>query len=349
MSGSVVRLPLRRAAHSDGALAAFHEELFARYTQYCECLNFAPSTTVGYQQFVRNALKELGLSYVWQIGVHEVRRYNLLLIKRRLALLTRHCYCAAIRSIFEFLEEECADEIQARTGFTPRQPISIRTAPRARFGSSFDAAVPPSRNLVRQISRGLRERARYARVPHLAARDLVVFETLYLTAMRANELRQLDVGDLYPGKGPQGQIHIRIGKGAFGSGPRARWIPMLDGLADLLDWYTRKVRPRLRSRRGDALFLSKDGKRLAYSDVRDILRRILGELCVRKGRLFGLHALRHARATQLFESGLDLVAIQMLLGHQFVATTQRYVHVNATFVAEAHQRMVAKALSARGS
>ena len=76
MDASIIRLPLERP--SDAALAGFQEELFARYTEYCECLNFAPSTPKAYVQFIRNALKDLGLSHVWQIGLGEVRRYNLI-------------------------------------------------------------------------------------------------------------------------------------------------------------------------------------------------------------------------------------------------------------------------------
>lgn len=343
MDASIVRLPLARP--SDEALLAFQEELFARYTEFCECLNFAPSTPRAYLQFIRNALKELDLAYVWQIGLAEVRRYNLILVDRGVALQTRHCYCAAIRSVFEFIVEEWSDEVQRRTGFAPRQPVTKRSAPRFRFNGSFDVAVPPSRSLVRRISRELRERMRLARQPQLAARDLAMFECLYLTGMRANELAHLDVDDLYPGKGVGGEIHIRIGKGANCSGPRARWIPMLDGLRDLLNWYVTAIRPRFRPRRERALFLSARGTRIQYGEVHDALERVFRQVHLGRARQFGLHGLRHARATHLFEAGLDLVAIQLLLGHQFLATTQKYVHVNATFVAQAHQRLVSRVLS----
>jgi site-specific recombinase XerD len=324
---------------------AFQQSLFERYVEYCACINLAPTTPQAYVTFIRNALAELGLSYVWEVGIPEVRRYNLGLVQRGLAIQTRRCYCAALRSIFEFLIDECADEVKSVTGVTLRQPITRATVPRGRFLASFDFAVPPSHHLIRQLSKGVRDRLGEAREPQVAGRDLAVFETLYLSGMRANELVHLDVGDVYPVKGPQGELHIRVGKGANGSGPRPRWIPMLDGLGDLMAWYLRKVRPRFTPNKKKALFLSRNGRRITYSEVRDVLERVFVAQCLRKSRWFTLHALRHARATHLFESGMELVAIQLLLGHEFIATTQRYVHVNASFVAEAHRRMVSKLLS----
>ena len=183
--------------------------------------------------------------------------------------------------------------------------------------------------------------------PHIVARDIAMLETLYLTAMRANELVELDVGDLHPGKGRVGQVHIRAGKGANGSGPRPRWVPMLDGLDGLLAWYTSAIRPRFKPGLGGPLFVSAGGTRISASTLRDALDRAFDVLCIRRAR-FGLHRLRHARATHLFDSGMDLVGIQLLLGHEFLTTTQRYVHVSPVFIAQAHQRMVSGALSRAG-
>jgi site-specific recombinase XerD len=326
-------------------LATYEQELMSRYAEYCECLNFAPKTMTSYVQYIRQAKKALSLQHVWEIDAAAVRRYNTMLIRRKIATATRIVYCAAIHSLFEFLLEDRAEEVHNLTGRIVAQPVTRTSRPRARFDSSFARSVPPARSLVRRISREMRVRMREARQPHVAARDLVMFETLYLTAMRANELAELDTRDLHPGKGKAGEIHVRVGKGANGSGPRARWVPMLDGVGELLSWYVRSIRPRFHPRSAKALFLTTSSNRVAYADVHEMLERTFRAQHVRPERRFTLHKLRHARATHLFEDGMDLVGIQLLLGHQFLTTTQRYVHVDATFVAEAHRRMVASQLT----
>ena len=343
-------MPVLSVVHAPGSvpqadtLDALQDRILRRYAEHCECLNFAPDTSTAYLRFVRNALKELRLRHVWEITPDHIRKYNLALVRRDLTTSSRRCYCAAIRSVFEFMVAECADEIHFATGVRIRQPVTAATAPRVRFGDSYVRSAPPSRSLIRRVTRTMRTRLHEAARPAVAGRDLAVVETLYLTGMRANELIHLDVDDLYPGKGATGQIYIRFGKGAYGSGPRVRWIPMLDGLRELLAWYTSMVRPRLQPRRSRALFVSATNGRLSYGAVLECLDRGLRVANIKRGR-FSLHRLRHARATHLFEAGMDLVAIQLLLGHEFLATTQTYVHVNPAFVAAAHQRMVSAAIA----
>lgn len=344
--GNLALVSTTAVPSSEGdSLPDFQERLFRQYAEYCECLNFAPDTVTAYVEHLRNALRDLKLTFLWELTVEEVRRYNLLLIQRGLAVSTRRSYCTAIKSLFEFLTDEHAAEITAVTGVSIRQPVTRRNTPRIRYCDSYSRSAPPSRGLVRKVSHLLRERLHLARGHEVAARNLVVFETLYLTAMRANELIHLDVGDLHFDKGASGQVHVRIGKGTRGSGPRSRWVPMLDGLGELLDWYVRRIRPKLGpSRRQRALFVSTDGRRLTYNAAGDILERCLVEAKVRKDKRFTLHRLRHARASHLFADGMNLVAIQKLLGHEFITTTQRYVHVDATFVAQAHKAMVQRTL-----
>lgn len=325
-------------------LDVFHSELLRRHAEFCECLNFAPGTASAYQRNLQAALGDLGLRYFWEIGPQQVRDYNAILIKRGLATQTRRSYCAAIRSVFEFVMEEWADEVSRRTGRQLRQPVTRTTSPKIRFCDSFVREAPPSRSLIRRVSKALRQGIETLPRRHVVARDLAIFETLYLTAMRANELLELDVDDLHPSKGRKGQIHIRVGKGANGSGPRARWIPMLDDVGELLAWYVRSVRPRFQPGKSRALFVSGSGGRLSQSTLRSCLSRALRAACVQRST-FSLHRLRHARATHLFEGGMDIVGIQLLLGHEFLATTQRYVHVSTEQIDQAHQRMVSGVIS----
>ncbi len=343
---SLLALTSSPPARPDAELVRFHNELLRRYGEYCECLNFAPLTAPTYVRHVHNALAELGLRFVWEITRPDVRRYNTGLIERGLATSTRSSYCAAIRSVFEFLLEDQLLDVQQATGRQLVQPVTRSTAPRVRFDSSFARAVPPTRKLIARISKRIRRDLDEAQHFVVAARDLVIYETLYLSAMRANELLHLDVDDIHSNKAG-GQLHVRLGKGASGSGPRPRWIPFLDGLDELLDWYLRSVRPKLGPRRDErALFPSpRTRARIPRRDIDGALHRVLRIAAVRRPQRFTLHQLRHARATHLFEAGMDLVAIQKLLGHEFLATTQRYVHVDASFVARAHRATVQHVLT----
>lgn len=326
-------------------LDAFQEELFRRYAEFCECLNLMPSTAETNIRQTRRILRRLGLRHLWQITDAEVRRLNVILHEGGAGPSTRRAYCSSIRSMFAFFVEEHTQEIARVTGTLIAQPVTRRNAPQVRFSSSFSRKAPPPTNQVRRVASRLREHLPHAARHAVAARDLVLFETLYLTAARSNEILMLDVDDVHLHKGRSGELHIRFGKGARGSGPRARWIPLLDGLDELLVWYLRSVRSGLGPKRDErALLLTDDGTRMEYRELVRSLARSQHVAGVRGADRFSPHRLRHARASHLFASGMNLVAVQKLLGHEFIATTQRYVHVDPTFVARAHREMVQSTL-----
>jgi site-specific recombinase XerD len=196
----------------------------------------------------------------------------------------------------------------------------------------------------------LKERIAGARKYTAAGRDYALFRTLYLAGLRAEESASLDRADVHFGRGPCGKLHVRFGKGARTSGPRPRWVPMLDGLDLILRWYLEEIRPRLGD--GPALFCDEGGGRIHRGTIRNRLACLLdleqaaagggGE----PGRVrFSPHTLRHACATRNYERGVDLVAIQQMLGHWHVGTTMRYVTPSATFIEDAYRRAVSGTLA----
>jgi integrase/recombinase XerD len=162
--------------------------------------------------------------------------------------------------------------------------------------------------------------------------------------LRANEAACLELRDVHFDRGPFGKLHVRIGKGTRGSGPRPRWVPMLDSLDELLRWFIGEVRPRFRVK-GPVLFCDEAGGRLGEGTIRNRLHR----LQVLEGRpaeeRFSPHALRRACATRNYERGVDLVAIQQMLGHWHVGTTMRYVQPSSTFVEDAYVRAISDTLA----
>jgi tyrosine recombinase XerC len=170
-----------------------------------------------------------------------------------------------------------------------------------------------------------------ARTP-LEVRDRALFEVTYSCGLRAEEVVSLDVGDV----DHEGETMRVTGKGR-----KTRVVPIGEPAQRALRRYLEAARPALAARPGErALFLSVRGRRLSQSDVRRRLGKWVREVAL-AGRL-SPHTLRHSFATHLLEGGADLRAIQELLGHSSVSTTQVYTRVEPSRLrreyARAHPR-----------
>ncbi len=151
----------------------------------------------------------------------------------------------------------------------------------------------------------------------LGLRDRAMFELLYATGLRVSELVGLTL--------PQ----LRLDAGfliAFGKGSKERVVPVGDQAEDWVKRYLRDVRPELSRGRHLHVFVNKDG---------DSMSRVGFWMIVKKyGLKAGLraeispHILRHSFATHLLEHGADLRAVQTMLGHSDIATTQIYTHIH---------------------
>ncbi|MDQ3935343.1 MAG: tyrosine recombinase [Actinomycetota bacterium] len=167
----------------------------------------------------------------------------------------------------------------------------------------------------------------------LQVRDRAMFELAYAAGLRAEEIVNLDVTDV----DPDGE-ELRV----TGKGSRTRIVPAGEPAWRAIERYLTRARPRLeqRARPDPALFLSRTGRRLSTSDVRNRL-----SICTRRaaaGAGISPHTLRHSFATHLLEGGADLRSIQELLGHASVSTTQTYTRIESKRLrrvyAEAHPR-----------
>ncbi|MFG2987009.1 tyrosine-type recombinase/integrase [Streptomyces sp. NPDC048258] len=201
---------------------------------------------------------------------------------------------------------------------------------------------PPTPERVAEFFDFLKARIATARKYAPAARDYAMFRTLYHAGLRSEEVSLLDRPDLHFTRGPFGKLHVRFGKGARTSGPRPRWVPMLDGLDLVLRWFLDDVRGRFPD--SPVLFADESGGSLHRGTIRNRLRYLM-ELEGRPATdRFSPHALRRACATHNYERGVDLVAIQQLLGHWTVSSTMRYVRPSATFIEDAYRRAVTTTL-----
>jgi site-specific recombinase XerD len=232
-----------------------------------------------------------------------VRRYLAFLQTRGFARPTIARKAAAVRAYVRYLR---------RTGRLHRDVAAAVHAP----------AAP--RRLPRMPRRAetidLIEGVANADVPDEALptmrRDLAILELLYGAGLRVSELCGLDTGDV-------DCRHATVT--VLGKGAKVRRVPLgdpaVDALTDYLEFGRAEMLEPGSSER--ALFVNRRRHRVTPRDV----RRVLARYPLPDGRVLHPHALRHAYATHLLEGGADLRAVQELLGHADVGTTQIYTHV----------------------
>jgi integrase/recombinase XerC len=230
---------------------------------------------------------------------------------------TRGRKLAALRALFRFRRAVGARRDDPSEGLHAPKP-------ERRLPEPLDAASC-ERLIEAPLERG---------TPALAARDRALFDLLYGTGVRVGELCGLHVKDYAP---LRRELRVR------GKGRKERVAPVPDAAA-------RSLEASLAAR-GDPdpdapMFLNARGGRLGEWGVRRILRRRLLELGI--VRRTTPHTLRHSCATHLLDADADLRSIQELLGHERLATTQRYTHVSAERIARVYRRAHPRAKAAKG-
>lgn len=162
----------------------------------------------------------------------------------------------------------------------------------------------------------------------LDLRDKTVLELLYATGMRVSELAGLNLDDL---SFSERLVRVR------GKGKKERLIPFGRKAEDSLVFYIRS-RPQINKGKieAEALFLNYRGKRLSSRSVERIVDKYIRFTAVQ--RKISPHSLRHSFASHLLSRGADLRVIQELLGHESLATTQKYTHLNLRQLLEVYKK-----------
>ncbi len=224
-----------------------------------------------------------------------LRRYLAYLTTRRLARRSIARKAAALRRYFAWLR---------RTGAIPADPSRRLTAPR---GEGRLPHVLKTDELDALFGDEVPEEP-------VAVRDRAVVELLYGSGLRVGELCGLRPPDVDLARG---QVLV------WGKGAKQRQVPMSETSVEALRGWLDRGRTAMAGNDSpaDAVFLNRRGRRLTPRDVRRILDR-------RAASPTHPHALRHTFATHLLDGGADLRAVQELLGHEDLATTQLYTHVS---------------------
>ena len=241
-----------------------------------------------------------------------LRRYAAGLTEARQAPTTVARKLASLRSLFRTLVEH---------GELQQNPADLLSAPR-------------KAQKLPQVLKPAEVAALLDRIPAdtaLSLRDRALFELAYASGLRAEELVTLDVESV----DFDGEL-VRV----EGKGSKTRIVPTGEPAMVAIARYLEKARGALATVDSDrALFLSKSGRRLSTSDVRRRLRVWARQAAgVSTIGSVSPHALRHSFATHLLENGADLRAIQELLGHASISTTQVYTRVESARLRSAYAK-----------
>ena len=161
----------------------------------------------------------------------------------------------------------------------------------------------------------------------LEVRDVAMFELFYSSGLRLSELHELNLEDI--------DLHDKQLKVVKGKGGKSRLLPIGGkAIIALQQWF--KVRPPAIDKQDNAVFTSAKGKRLGNRSIQ--LR--LKQWCIKKGVTEAVHPhmLRHSFASHLLEASQDLRAVQELLGHENISTTQIYTHLDFQHLAEVYDQ-----------
>ena len=277
-------------------IRAFVEDLEHRRGLSAHTISNYRSDLLQFESFL---LEETGRARVDSVDVLSIRGFLALLHRRGAARASIARKLAAIRTFFRYLNRE---------GRITRNPARLVATPR------LDKKLP-KRFEEDEIGRLLS--APDPGTP-LGRRDRALLELLYGTGLRVGELVSLDLATC--------DLESRLVR-VLGKGGKERIVPFGEPAEEAVRDYLPDRRRLVRLGEGtDALFLNARGGRLTARSVRRLLIRYLREAALGAG--MSPHSLRHAFATHLLERGCDLRSIQELLGHQSLATTQKYTNLS---------------------
>ncbi len=156
-------------------------------------------------------------------------------------------------------------------------------------------------------------------------RNRAILETLYGCGLRVSELVNLKLSDLYFDEG-----FIKV----TGKGNKQRFVPISDINIKYIEIYRNEIRMHLpiQKEHEDFVFLNRRGKQLTRAMIFTVIKRLAEKIGLKKN--ISPHTFRHSFATHLLENGADLRAIQQMLGHESITTTEVYMHINRVHLAK---------------
>jgi len=289
------------------------DEMVDEFSRYLSAeRGFSVHTIRAYRSDLANLIafaQATGAETVTDIDLELLRGWLWKGSQQGLAKSTLARRSAAARSLGAWLERSA--ETPTDAAMRLRAPKSDHHLPRVLTREQIDGLLS-----------GLAARA--ATGDALALRDLAIVELLYASALRVSEITGLDLGDV-----DLGRLTVRV----TGKGSKQRVVPFgVPAKTAILGWIA--ARDTVLDKPSAALFLGSRGARLGSRTVYALVSSLLAG--VPGTGPSGPHALRHTAATHLLDGGADLRAVQEMLGHASLGTTQIYTHVSTERLKESY-------------
>ncbi|MCL6570484.1 MAG: site-specific tyrosine recombinase XerD [Bacillus sp. (in: Bacteria)] len=274
----------------------------------------AQNTIMAYERDLKSYLHYLK-NVESVLSINEVKRVHivqfLVFLKdqgKSSKTVARHI--ASVRSFHQFLlRDKATDQDPSVQIDTPRLERALpKVLSLQEVEILLDAPMPPD---------------------HFGIRDKAMLELLYASGIRVSELIGLDIEN----------VHVTMGfVRCFGKGNKERIIPIGRTATDAITQFLDKGRPQFVSKkhRDPALFLNHQGKRLTRQGFWKILKKLAKSAGIEKE--LTPHILRHSFATHLLENGADLRAVQEMLGHADISTTQIYTNATKTKLKDVYSK-----------
>lgn len=291
----------------------------------------------------------------WEHALQDYRHY--LKIERGLSQNSIKNYAWDVEKLVHFLDDNTLNEIPAKIGketvqqfiyevaktMNPRSQARIISGLKSFFNYLVFEDYRPDNPLdlieSPKIGRKLPDTLSEDEINTLIAaidlskpegeRNRAMLETLYGCGLRVSELVNLKISDLF-----FDEDFIKV----TGKGDKQRFVPISSVNKKYISIYRKEVRVHQKIQKGfdDILFLNRRGRQLTRAMIFTIIKQLAEKIGLKKS--ISPHTFRHSFATHLLQNGADLRAIQQMLGHESITTTEVYVHVDRTHLTDVMNR-----------
>ena len=281
--------------------------------------SLSPNTVESYRIDLKRYLKflkEEKISSLEEIKEDHITKLIGILSRLGLKATSIARNLAAIKSFHKFL---------AREGYTQSDPASAIESPKLWRKLPVVLDQHEMEKLLDQPTEAVD--VKKGGTVRLRLRDKAILEFLYATGVRISELVGIKRKNLLLEVGL-----VRV----IGKGQKERVVPIGEKAIKSVEEYLSDLRPKLANQNSqDVLFLNRRGRQLSRMGLWKILRKYVNQAGIKKR--VSPHTIRHSFATHLLEGGADLRAVQEMLGHADISTTQIYTHLDREYLKEVHR------------